>query len=150
MNIQDRFLLGWTGWISLQSKGLSRVFSNAIVQKCSAFFIVQLSHPYMTTGKTIALTRRTFVGKVMQVRGKVWVCLSFPTQIKPGSDVWVYSPQTMMPRPTDPKSALSGLSPVPFLEISVKGGSQGRRWQKMPTLISNADPLRNICEASLG
>ena len=53
-NIQDWFPLGWTGWISLQSKGLSKVF-----------FIVQLSHPYMTTGKTIALTRRTFVGKVM-------------------------------------------------------------------------------------
>ena len=55
----------WTGWISLQSKGLSRVFSNTTVQKhlrCSAFFTVQLSHPYMTTGKTIALTRRTFVG----------------------------------------------------------------------------------------
>ena len=34
---------------------------------CSAFFIVQLSHPYMTTGKTIALTRRTFVGKVMSL-----------------------------------------------------------------------------------
>ena len=37
------------------------------VQKCSAFFVVQLSHPYMTTGKTIALTRRTFVGKVMSL-----------------------------------------------------------------------------------
>ena len=61
MNIQDWFPLGWTGWISLQSKGLSRVFSNTTLQKhhlrCSAFFIVQLSHPYMTTGKTIALTR---------------------------------------------------------------------------------------------
>ena len=34
---------------------------------CSAFFIVQLSHPYMTTGKTIALTRRTFVGKIMSL-----------------------------------------------------------------------------------
>ena len=68
MNIQDLFLLGWTGWISLQSKGLSRVFSNTTVQKhqflwCSAFFIVQLSHPYMTTGKTIALTTWTFVSK---------------------------------------------------------------------------------------
>ena len=39
--------------------------SKASVLQCSAFFIVQLSHPYMTTGKTIALTRRTFVGKVM-------------------------------------------------------------------------------------
>ena len=38
--------------------------SKASVLRCSAFFIVQLSHPYMTTGKTIALTRRTFIGKV--------------------------------------------------------------------------------------
>ena len=69
MTVQDWFSLGCTGWISLQSKGLSRVFSNTTVQKHSvqkhsAFFIVQLSHPYMTAGKTIALTRRTFVGKV--------------------------------------------------------------------------------------
>ena len=66
LNIQDWFPLGWTGWISLQSKGLSRVFSSTTVQKHQffslAFFTVQLSHPYMTTGKTIALTRRTFVG----------------------------------------------------------------------------------------
>ena len=67
LNIQDWSPLGWAGWISLQSRGLSRVF-NTIVQKHqlhSDFFIVQLSHPYMTTGKTIALTRRTFVGKAM-------------------------------------------------------------------------------------
>ena len=64
--------LGWTGWIFSQSKGLSRVFSNTTVQKhsilwFSAFFIVQLSYPYMTTGKTIALTRWTFVGKIMSL-----------------------------------------------------------------------------------
>ena len=62
INIQDLFPLGWTGWISLQSKGLSRVFSNTTVQKHQFFgaqlsYIVQLSHPYMTTGKTIALAR---------------------------------------------------------------------------------------------
>ena len=72
MNIQDWFPLGWTDWISLQTKGLSRVFSNTAVQKQSilqhsAFFIVKLSHLYMTTGKTIALTRQTFVGKVMSL-----------------------------------------------------------------------------------
>ena len=44
-----------------------RVFSNESVLWCSAFFIVQLSHSYMTTGKTIALTRRTFVDKVMSL-----------------------------------------------------------------------------------
>ena len=61
----------WTGWISLQSNGLSRVFSSTTVQK-HQFFGAQLSsqsnsHPYMTTGKTIALTRRTLVGKVMSL-----------------------------------------------------------------------------------
>jgi len=51
MNIQEWFHLGWTCWISLQSKGLSRVFSNTTVQilQRSAFFIVQLLHPYMNT-----------------------------------------------------------------------------------------------------
>ena len=86
MNIQDWCPLGWTGWISLQSKGLSRVFSKqnktkhksllqhhsskASILWCSAFFPVQLSHPYMdvrATGNTIALTRQTFVGKVMSL-----------------------------------------------------------------------------------
>ena len=41
--------------------------SKASILRCSVFFIVQLSHPYMTTGKTIALTRQTFVGKVMSL-----------------------------------------------------------------------------------
>ena len=64
--------LGWTGWISLQSKGLPRVFlqhhsSKASILQHSAFFIVQLSHPYMTTGKTISLTRWTFVDKIMSL-----------------------------------------------------------------------------------
>ena len=72
MNIQDWFPLGLTGLSSLQSKELSRVFSNTTAKKyqflwCLAFFIVQLSHPYMTTGKTIALTRWTFVSKVMSL-----------------------------------------------------------------------------------
>ena len=71
MNTQDWSPLRWTGWISLQSKGLSRVFSNTTVQKHqffgSPFFTVQLSHPYMTTAKTIALTRWSFVGKVMSL-----------------------------------------------------------------------------------
>ena len=54
-NTQDWSPLGWTGWTSLQSKGLSRVFSSskASILRCSAFFTVELSHPYMTTGKTL-------------------------------------------------------------------------------------------------
>ena len=57
VNIQGWFPSGWTGWISLLSKGLSRVFSNTTVQK----------HPYMTTGKIIDLTRWTFVGKAISL-----------------------------------------------------------------------------------
>ena len=71
MNAQDWSPLGWTGWISLQSKGPSRVFSNTTVQK-HQLFGAQLSlwsnsHLHMTTGKTIALTRRSFVDKVMSL-----------------------------------------------------------------------------------
>ena len=72
MNTQDGSPLGWTVWIYLQSKGLSRVFSNTTVQK-PQFFSTQLSsqsnsHIHnMTTGKTIALTRQTFVSKVMSL-----------------------------------------------------------------------------------
>ena len=46
---------------------LQHYSSKASILQCSAFFIVQLSHPYMTTGKTIALTRQTFVGKVISL-----------------------------------------------------------------------------------
>ena len=72
MNTQDWSPLGWTGWISLQSKELSRVFSKhhsskTSILRCSAFFTVQISHPFMTTGKTIALTRQTSVGRVMSL-----------------------------------------------------------------------------------
>ena len=75
-NTQDWSPLGWAGWISLQSMGLSRVFSNTTVQKHQVFgaqlssqsiHVKKLTHPYMTTGKTIALTRQTFVGKVMSL-----------------------------------------------------------------------------------
>ena len=64
------FPLGLNGFISLLSKGLSSVFhysSKASILWCSAFFMVQLSHPYMTPGKTIALTTQTFVSKIMSL-----------------------------------------------------------------------------------
>ena len=68
MNIQDWFPLGCTGWISLQSKGYSSVFSNITVQKHQFFSAqpslwMQFSHLHMTTAKIIALTIWTFAGK---------------------------------------------------------------------------------------
>ena len=70
--IQDWFPLRWTGWTCLQSTGLSESLlkhhsSKASILWHSAFFIVHLSQPHMTTGKTTALTRQTSVGKVMSL-----------------------------------------------------------------------------------
>ena len=64
------FRMDWLDLLAVQGT-LKSLFqhhsSKASILQCSAFFIVQLSHPYLTTGKTIALTRRTFVGKVMSL-----------------------------------------------------------------------------------
>ena len=65
-NIQDWFSLGWTGWmLAVQGtlKSPLHYSSKVLILQCSAFFIVQLSHPHMTTGKTMALTRWIFVVK---------------------------------------------------------------------------------------
>ena len=68
MNIQGWFPLKLTGLISLQSKGLSRVFFSTTSNLWhSAFFMVQLSQPKVTTGKTTAMTIRTFVHKRMSL-----------------------------------------------------------------------------------
>ena len=63
--------------------------SEASILQCSAFFIVQLSYPYMTTGKTIALTRQTFVGKVMT---SLVFCLSFSL-----SEAFLLKPNMVIP-----------------------------------------------------
>ena len=71
MNTQDWSPLEWTGWISLIQGTLKSLLqhhsSKASILQRSAFLTVQLSHPYMTIGKTIALTRWTFVEKVMSL-----------------------------------------------------------------------------------
>ena len=68
------FRMDWLALLSLQGtlkSPLQYHSSKASILRCSAFFTVQLSHPYLTTGKTIALTRRTFVNKVMSLLFKV-------------------------------------------------------------------------------
>ena len=68
------FRMDWLDLLAVQGtlkSLLQHHSSKASILWCSAFFIVQLSHPYMTTGKTIALTRRTFVGKVKSLLFKM-------------------------------------------------------------------------------
>ena len=106
MNTQDWSPLGWTGWISLQSKRLSRVFSNTTIQRhqffsAQLFFTVQLSHAYMTTRKTIALTRRTFVGKVMSLLLNVLsrLVITFLPRSKHLLISWLQSPSAVILEP---------------------------------------------------
>ena len=64
------FRMGWLDLLAVQGtlKSLLQHYTSKLsILRCSAFFIVQISHPYMTTGKTIALTRRTFVDKIMSL-----------------------------------------------------------------------------------
>ena len=81
--------------------------SKASVLKCSAFFIVQLSHPYMTTGKTIALTRQTFVDKVMSLLFNMLsrLVITFLPRSKDLLISWLQSPSAMILEPRKIKSA---------------------------------------------
>ena len=96
---------GWTGWISLQSKGLSSLLqhhsSKASTVQHSAFFTVQLSHPYMITGKSIAFTRRIFVGKVMSLLFNTLsrLFISFLPRSKHLLISWLQSPSAVILEP---------------------------------------------------
>ena len=73
------FRMDWLDLLSVQGtlkSLLQHHSSKALILQRSAFFTFQLSHPYMTTGKTIALTRRTFVGKVMSLLFNMLCCLA--------------------------------------------------------------------------
>ena len=110
MNIQDWFPLGCTGLISLHSKGLSRLLqyhsSKVSILWHSAFYIVQLSHAYMTTGKTIALTRCVFVDKVMSLLFNMFsrLVIAFLLRSKHLLISWLQSPSAVILEPLKIKS----------------------------------------------
>ena len=86
------FRMHWLDLLAVQGtlkSLLQHHSSKASILQCSAFFIVQLSYPYMTTGKTIALTRQTFVGKVMT---SLVFCLSFSL-----SEAFLLKPNMVIP-----------------------------------------------------
>ena len=106
MNIQDRFHWGLTGLISLQSKGLSRVFSNTTFQNHQFFF----SGPTLTSiidyWKNLVLTRRTFVGKVMSLLFNMLLrfVIDFPQMSKHLSISWLQSSSAVI---LEPKNIVS-------------------------------------------
>ena len=81
--------------------------SKTSILQCSAFFIVQLSHPYMTSGKTIALTRQTFVGKAMSLLFNMLsrLVITFLPRSKHLFISWLQSPSAVILEPKKIKSA---------------------------------------------
>ena len=120
MNSQDCFPLRLTGLISLQSKELSRVFSNTTVQKHqfsgAQLYGPTLTSPYMTTGKTTAVTWWTFVGKVMSLLFNMLsrLVITFLPSSKHLLISWLQSPSAVILEPQKIKSAT-----VPTLSPSI-------------------------------
>ena len=103
--------------------------SKASVLRCSAFFTVQLSHPYMITGKTIALTRRTFVDKVMSLLLNMLsrLVITFLPRSKRLLISWLQSPSAVILEPPQIKSdTLSTVSP----SVSHEAWIEGRFWRR--------------------
>ena len=95
------FRMDWLDLLAVQGtlKSLLQYHSSkASILRCSAFFTVQLSHPYTTTGKTIALTRRTFIGKVMSLLYKMLsrLVITFLPRSKRLSISWLQSPSAVI------------------------------------------------------
>ena len=93
---------------------LQHHISKASILQCSVFFIVQLSHPYMITGKTIALTRWTFIGKVVSLLFNMLsrLAIAFLSRSKHVLISWLQSPSTVILEPKKIKSlTVSIISP---------------------------------------
>ena len=104
------FRMDWLNLFAVQGtlkSLLQHHSSKASILRLSAFFIVQLSHPYMTTGKTIALTRRTFVGKVMSLffNRLSRLVITFLPKSKRLFISWPQSPYAVILEPQKMKSA---------------------------------------------
>ena len=98
------FRMDWWDLLAVQGTLKSLLYhhsSNASILRCSAFFTVQHSHPYMTTGKTIALTRRTLVGKVMSLLLNILsrLVITFLPRSKPLLISWLQSPSAVILEP---------------------------------------------------
>ena len=104
------FRMDWLDLLAVQGtlkSMLQHHSSKASILRCSAFFIVQLSHPYMTTGKTIALTRWNFVGKIMSLLFNMlsWLVITFLPRSKHLLISWLQSPSAVVLEPQKIKSA---------------------------------------------
>ena len=112
------FRMDWLDLLAVQ--GTLKSLLQQAVQRCSAFFKVQLSHPYMTIGNTIALTRWTFVGEVMSLLFNMLsrLVMAFLTRSKHLLISWLQSPSAVILESEKIKSAtVSAVSPCICHEV---------------------------------
>ena len=141
------FRIDWLDLLAVQGtlkSLLQHCSSKTSVLRCSAFFIVQLSHPYMTTGKIIALTRWPFVGKVMSLLFNMLsrLVITFLPRSKCLLISWLQSPSAVI---LEPKKIKSLTVAHFFLVLS------GVPWSGCDTVSSSTYPLKAVSlAASLG
>ena len=139
------FRMDWLDLLAVQGtlkSLLQHHSSKASILRCSAFFRVQLSHPYMTTGETIALTRRTFVGKVMSLLLNMLsrLVITFLPRSKRLLISWLQSPSAVILEPRKIKS--DTVSPFlsqyralmfssPFSQCHLSDSNISALWQKV-------------------
>ena len=115
------FRMDWLDLLAVQGtlkRLLQHHSSKASILWCSAFFIVQFSYPYMTTGKTIALTRWTFVGISLLFNMLYRLVITFLTRSKHLLILWLQSPSAVILEPRKIKSAtVSTVSPSVCHEV---------------------------------
>ena len=136
--------MDWLDLLAVQGtlkSSLQHHSSKASILRCSDFFTVQLSHPYMTTGKTIALTRRTFAGKVMSLLLNMLsrLVITFLPRSKRLLISWLWSSSTVMLELPKIKSVtLSTVSPSICHEVL------GPSWGHDLSFL-NVEPQANFC-----
>ena len=157
MNIQDWFPLGWTGWISLQSKGLSRVSPTPQLKSINSSMLSFLYGPTLTSihdyWKNIALTRWTFVSKVMSLPFNTLsrLVIAFHPRSKHLSVSWFHGSAVILEPKKIKSVTVSTLSPsichettgpdvmiVAFLMLSFKAGFSLSSFTFIKTLFSSS------------
>ena len=132
------FRMDWLGFLAIQGT-LKSLFqhhsSKASIYWHSAFFKVQLSHPYMTTGKTIALTRWTFVGKIMSLLFNMLsrLVITLLSRSKCLLISWLQSPSVVILEPQKVKSDTVACFPIYFPHPSNSQTGQKGRGRFLPS-----------------
>ena len=125
--------------------------SKASILQCSAFFILQLSHPYITTEKTITLTRWTFVGKVMSLLFNMpsRLIITFLPRSKCFIISWLKSPSARILEPPKIKSLTVSIVSPPIWHEVINCGKFWKRWEYQTTWLASRETYMQVRKQQL-